>query len=250
MPRMIPLLIAIGLALPAAPSLANEPAWRPLFDARSFPRWLDAGKSIANYRLRGDTVSGQPIGHNPENAFLCSPREYRDFELRFDFRIRPNSLNSGVQFRSHILDSGIVAGPQLEMDVQDPADKTFFMRYLADWLVRLTDNPWRQRLWPTGGVYGEALETGWIYPGVAGGDAEAFAEAGQRLTRPDDWNSLRLLARGDRVQTWFNGEPRADFSHAPTNRPGRICLQVHGGEYDDPLAYEIRWRDLQIRVLD
>ena len=99
-------------------------------------------------------------------------------------------------------------------------------------------------------MYGESLPTGWLYPGVAGGDREAFAAQGARLTRPADWNTLRLLAQGDRVQTWLNGELRADYRHPATNRPGRICLQVHGGQYDDPAAYEVRWRDLQIRVLE
>jgi len=236
--------------IPSAAAAADASGWQPLLTAADFDQWSNAGASAADFRLEGNTVIGQPIGNNPDNAFLCSPVDYRDFELRFDFRIRPTSLNSGVQFRSTVREDGIVAGPQLEMDVLDPADMSFFMRYLAPWLVRLTDNPWRLQLWPAGGVYGESLATGWIFPGVAGGDGDAFAAAGERLTRPEDWNALRLLAQGDRVQTWLNGEARADFSHPPANQPGRICLQVHGGEYDNPANYEIRWRNLEIRVLD
>ncbi|MEM9255288.1 MAG: DUF1080 domain-containing protein [Pseudomonadota bacterium] len=227
-----------------------DPPWQPLITKSSFPDWSMEGESNADFRLQGNMITGQPIGNNPKNAFLCSPSEYRNFELRFSFRINPASLNSGVQFRSEVTENNIVAGPQLEMDVQSPQDMSFFMRHLADKLVRLSDNPWRLTLWPAGGVYGEALETGWIYPGVAGGDKTVFATAGERLTRPDSWNDLRLLARGPHVQTWLNGEPRADYQHGPTDKPGKICLQVHGGNYENPADYAVIWRELEIRVLE
>lgn len=244
---------AAMLALASAQALVAEEAgegWRPLLTEQTFETWIDAGESTASYRFEGNEVVGQPIGHNPKNAFLCSPVDYKDFELSFSFRIKPQSLNSGVQFRSEIQGDGVVAGPQLEMDVQDPANMSFFMRYVAKWLVQLSDNPWRLQLWPAGGVYGEALPTGWLYPGVAGGDRAVFAEAGERLTQPDDWNELRLLADGARIATWLNGEQRADFEYPPADKPGKICLQVHGGEYENPADYEIRWRDLMIRPLD
>ncbi|MCB1842108.1 MAG: DUF1080 domain-containing protein, partial [Halioglobus sp.] len=102
-------------------ALAQAP-WQLLLGADSIQAWRNAGESPADYEWVGDTVVGRPIGNNPKNAFLCSPEDYRDFELRFDFRIRPGHLNSGVQFRSEVLANGIVAGPQLEMDVQNPDD--------------------------------------------------------------------------------------------------------------------------------
>ena len=250
--RARPLLLATTTLLSPLVSQAAEttPDWQPLLTASNFSLWTHEGESKADYRLQNDVVIGQPLGNNPKNAFLCSPEEYRNFELRFSFRISPTSLNSGVQFRSHATEGGIVAGPQLEMDVQSPDDMSFFMRYVADKLVRLSDNPWRLTLWPSGGVYGEALETGWIFPGVAGGDPDDFAAAGERLTRPNDWNDLHLLAQGPRVQSWLNGEMRTDFEHAPTDQPGHMCLQVHGGEYENPEDYSIQWRGLEIRVLD
>lgn len=242
-------ILTVLLCFPGAVvEAAGDDAWQPLLTAADFDQWTNAGASPAAYRLEGDTVIGKPIGNAPENAFLCSPGEYRDFELKFAFRITPTTLNSGVQFRSEVRTDGIVAGPQLEMEVTPPGDMSFFYRHIADRLVRFTDMPWRLQLWPAGGVYGESLDTGWIYPGVAGGDRAQFAAAGERLTRVHDWNELRLLARGDRVQTWLNGERRADYEHPPTNRAGRICLQVHGGTYDNPDDYEVRWRDLKIKT--
>ncbi len=242
--KRVVLLVLLAL-LPAAASAAGEA--KPLIDASSFDAWTVEGQSKASFRLEGDVVIGQPVGHEPKNSFLCSPRSYADFELAFAFRISPRTLNSGVQVRSHVRDDDIVAGPQLEMAVAAPGELGFARRWLFPLLVRLTDNPWRPRYWPSGGIYGESLSMGWIYPGAAGGDADAFAEQGERLTRQDDWNDLRIVARGKRMQTWLNGEARADFEYAELPDEGRICLQVHGGSYADPSAYRVEWRALSIR---
>jgi len=241
--------VGLGFVLAFVPAvvLGAGAQWRPLLTAETIGAWTNEGQSRASYVFADGVVTGQPIGHNPKNSFLCSPREYHDFELNFSFRITPASLNSGVQFRSHVRDDGVVAGPQLEMEVEDPADISFLKRWLAPVLVRLTTNPWRPRYWASGGVYGESLDMGWIYPGVAGGDGDAFAEQGKRLTEPDGWNELRLRAQGPNVKTWLNGEVRAEFTYEPIDPSGLICLQVHGGDYEDPSAYQIEWKDLRIR---
>ena len=232
----------------AVPVLASaEDDWVALLDGDSISEWTVEGESKASFTYEGGIVTGQPVGHNPKNSFLCSPRLYGDFELAFSFRITPPSLNSGVQFRSRVRDDGIVAGPQLEMETENPANIPFMKRWVYPVLVRLTSNPWRPRYWATAGVYGEGLDMGWIYPGVAGGDANTFAEDGERLTKPDGWNEVRLQAEGPHVRTWLAGEPRADFSYAPIDEPGLICLQVHGGAYEDPTQFKIEWKDLRIR---
>lgn len=233
-------LLSFGFTTPA---LADAV---PLLDAESIEAWTNEGESEASYRYEEGVVIGQPIGHDPKNAFLCSPRSYGDFTLTFSFRISPRSLNSGVQVRSFVRDDGIVAGPQLEMNLAAPSDLPFAMRWIFPLLVRLSDNPWRPQYWSTAGIYGESLPTGWIYPGVAGGDSDAFAEHGERLTRQDDWNDMKLEARGAHMRSWLNGEMRADFESELLPADGRICLQVHGGQYDDPTRFRIEWRDLRI----
>lgn len=240
------IVLAFAAVCLSTPSGA-EPEWQPLLTQETLPQWKVEGESQADFRIDGDVVIGQPVGNNPKNSFLCSPREYQNFELEFSFRITPTSLNSGVQFRSKVRDDGIVAGPQLEMEVEDPSDIGFMKRWVYPVLVRLTDNPWRPRYWASGGVYGEGLEMGWIYPGAAGGDGDAFAEQGEKITKPEGWNELRLAADGPQVKTWLNGEPRADFTYEPIDDPGLICLQVHGGEYEDPSKYKIEWKGLRIR---
>ncbi len=238
------LLVASVLAL-AVPASADEGAV-PLIDEDSIGTWRHEGASRADYRFENGVVTGRPIGHEPENAFLCSPREYTDFELSFAFRIAPASLNSGLQFRSLVREDGIVAGPQFEMEVENPADIGFVRRWLYPVGARLAGVAWRPRYWAAAGVYGEGLEMGWIFPGEAGGDADRFQQQGHQLTRPEGWNQARIEAIGPHVRTWLAGEPRADYRHEATAGPGLICLQVHGGSYEDPSAYRVEWKDLRI----
>ena len=232
--------------LPAAADAAAEAGWEPLVDEESITTWTQEGQSPASYQLNGSTLVGQPLGHDPKNAFLCSPRTYENFDLRWSFRIRPQTMNSGVQFRSKSVD-GKITGPQVEMMVEDRSERPLLHRW-----GRALYNFWTSRNdcpgWCAAGVYGENLDGGWIYPGPAGGDPRAFFVQGQRLTKRDGWNEVRLEATGPHIRTWLNGEPRADFiSEEALVQPGRICLQVHGGQYEDPSQHSVEWRGLEIR---
>ena len=73
-------------------------------------------------------------------------------------------------------------------------------------------------------------------------------EPARRAFRPDAWNRLRVIARGDTIRTWLNGVPAARLVDSMTPS-GFIGLQVHGvGDRADPL--EVRWRDIRVRVLE
>ncbi|MDX1734888.1 MAG: DUF1080 domain-containing protein [Halioglobus sp.] len=237
--------LLLALLVAAGGTLADD-GWRPLVDDSNFLDWTVEGASKAAFSIQDNVVIGHPVGFNPKNSFLCSPRQYKDFELAFSFRISDPIMNSGVQFRSIPHAEG-VRGPQFEMDVAEMADK--------GWLRRILEpvyNFFTGRIafdWSTAGIYGEGMDTGWIYPGVAGGDVAAFEAQGGRLTQQSGWNEVRLRAEGPRIQTWLAGEARADFTYEPVDKPGRICLQVHGGNYRAPEKLFIEWRDLRIREL-
>jgi quinoprotein glucose dehydrogenase len=108
-------------------------------------------------------------------------------------------------------------------------------------------------------LYGEALGTGWL-------TSAAKIEAGHRYFVDDDWNRIRIVARGPRIQTWVNGHPVEDLvSEAVyrTNPSGFIGLQIHGisqRELDLPInagsgvtvneRLVNRWRNIRIRPVE
>ena len=65
----------------------------------------------------------------------------------------------------------------------------------------------------------------------------------------DDWNQYRILAIGDRIQTWVNGVQVADRVGKESAKTGFIGLTVHS----DPAAkapHKVAWKNIRIRELN
>lgn len=188
-------------------------AWTPLFDGATLAGFTQRGGQ-ASYRVEDGAIVGTTVPNTP-NTFLCTDATYADFELELEFKVHPK-LNSGVQIRSNSFPTykgGVVFGYQVEID---PSERRF-----------------------SGGIYDEARLGKWIQDLSGNQPArDAF--------RPDAWNHLRVVARGESMRTWINGVPAADVTDAMTHA-GFIGLQVHSTDSTEPL--EVRWRNLRIRDL-
>jgi hypothetical protein len=207
-------------------AMADEPAWRPLFDGKTLDGWKQKGGK-AKYSVEDGQIVGQSVP-NTSNSFLCTDRDYGDFVLELEFKVDPK-LNSGIQIRSQCFDepkeaeikgkkfkfpAGRVHGYQVEID---PAE----------------------RAW-TCGIYDEGRR-GWL------NDLKEN-EAARKAFRQNEWNKVRVECRGDSIKTWLNDVPAADLKDDVTAK-GLIALQVHGvGAKTDPL--EVRWRNIRIQELD
>ena len=187
-------------------------AWESLVPPADLAGWKIIG-GTARYRVEDSVVIGQTTAGSP-NTWLTTERQFGDFELEYEFLCDP-SLNSGVQIRSEAKGDR-ARGFQVEIDVDDK----------------------RKRFW-SAGLYEEG-DRGWI------DDLKDNPEA-RAAHRPHDWNHVRVVAVGARMQTWLNGVPAAEVFD--TRRlSGFIGLQVHGiGNRKEPL--EIRWRGLRVRDL-
>lgn len=189
----------------------QEPEWVEIFDGKSLKGWVQRGGK-ARYVVENGMVIGKTVPNTP-NSFLCTEKTYGDFELELDFKVNPE-LNSGVQIRSNSLPdykNGRVHGYQVEIDPSD-------------------------RAW-TGGIYDESRR-GWLNSLQENNKARyAF--------RQNQWNHFRILATGNRIQTWINDVPAADLSDDKTAR-GFIALQVHGvGGRKDEIT--VRWKNIRLR---
>ena len=165
-----------------------------------------------------------------DNSFLCSLREFDDFELEVDVMI-DDVTNSGIQFRSQArpvtvgkgnqFAAGRVYGPQAEI-----------RRNLGE------GSP------TTGVLYGEALGTGWL-------SSKEMLENGHHHLVDHGWNLLRIVADGPRMQTWVNGHPVEDLVNEEvykTHPKGFIGLQIHGIKGQGPFV--MKWKNIRIRPLD
>ena len=221
------LLTALSAAVLSLSAFAAEPEWKPLFDGKSTEGWIQRGGK-AVYTVEDGCIVGTSVAGTP-NSFLCPPDEYANFVLEYEYKVDPE-LNSGVQFRSKSFKefkNGQVHGYQCEID----------------------NDPKKARFWAAG-IYEEG-DRGWLFPMKDDKDAaKAFTDQGAKVTKVDDWNKVRIEARGSEIKTFLNGEPRATLTDDKTAK-GFIGLQVHGiGNNKAHEGKQVHWRNLRIQVLD
>ena len=209
-------LLALGDVLVAA----DADGWVPLFDGKSLEGWIQKN-GTATYRVEEGTMVGKTSTGSP-NSFLCTAKEYGDFELEFEVKV-DSRLNSGVQIRSKTREAtgqekfGRVYGPQVEIEAGGPNGCT------------------------AGYVYGEATGRGWLTP--------ADRLKPHKHFKANEWNQYRIIAKGPRIQTFLNGVEIENLVDEPiyeTHPSGFIGLQVHGIPRDAG-PFEVAWRNIRIR---
>lgn len=212
-----PLAIA-SIALVATSSLLaqNVPeGFTSIFDGKSLDGWEQKNGS-AIFEVKDSTVLGTTVEGSP-NSFMCSKKEYGDFELQFEVKCDPK-LNSGVQIRSvskSDYKNGRVHGPQVE--IAGPSKVSGF-------------------------IYSEGTGRGWI----------SQKRTEHEHYKNEDWNQYRIVANGNRVRTWINGQSVED-TEIPDVEPvkGFIGLQVHGlhGELKKAGPFKVQWRNIHVKEL-
>jgi hypothetical protein len=215
--------------LPSSRACADENV--KIFNGADLTGWTKRGGE-ATYTVENGEIVGRSAPDTP-NTFLTTNREFGDFILELDFKIDDTEFNSGIQIRSHSRREGDherVYGYQVEID------------------------PKPDRAW-TGGIYYEGgrrdennqwlRKAGWL-------DDLSDNEAARKAFRLGEWNHVRIMAKGPRIQTWLNGAPAADFTDTDESAfspTGFIALQVHGvGSARD--TKDVRWKNINLTVLE
>ena len=194
-----------------------------LFDEKStnLDNW-SVKSGFATYKIKDGYILGT-TADGSGNTFLCTKKEYGNFDLRFEVKCH-NRLNSGVQIRSKLKNpegkyGGRINGPQIEIEASGNNGAE------------------------AGQVYGEATGIGWLTPKERLKPHKHFKDG--------EWNQYRVLAKGNRIQTWINGEMIEDLTDEEiykTHPKGIIGLQVHGiGKNSGP--FTVQWRNIKIKEL-
>lgn len=199
------LLLACSVPLLAAEQ--NKPV--SLFDGQTFHGWEGDQKV---FRIQdGAIVGGSLRDKNPRNEFLCTEREYGDFELKLKFKVLGKGANAGIQIRSRRIPN------HHEM-----------IGYQAD----LGEGYW-------GSLYDESRRKKIL--------AAADAEAVSKVLKRDDWNEYAIRCEGKCIRLSINGLQTVDYTEADAEieQRGLIGLQIHGGPpseawYKDVTLTEIR----------
>jgi hypothetical protein len=174
-----------------------------LFDGKTFDGWEG---NLDVFRIEDGAIVGGSLSKDvAHNEFLCTKKEYGDFELRLKFKLVGKGANAGVQIRTkRIPDHHEVSG------------------YQAD----LGDGYW-------GALYDESRRNKIL----------AAPKAGtlDKVLKKDDWNDYRIRCEGKRIQLWVNGVATVDYTEKDEGiaEKGVIAVQIHGGPPSEAWYKEI-----------
>jgi len=205
----IALCVALAAsAVCAAEKQAPRAKFARLFDGKSLEGWEG---NLEIFRIQeGAIVGGTLKKPVPHNDFLCTKKEYADFELRLKFKLLGAGANAGVQIRSQrVPNHHEVSGYQADLG--------------AGYWGCLYDESRRNK--------------------TLAGPPPADRE---KLVKPNDWNQYLIRCQGRRIQLWINGKQTVDYTEPDPAIPQRgiLGLQIHGGG-----PTEAWYKDVEIREL-
>jgi putative heme-binding domain-containing protein len=215
-------LVTLALALGALHAAAAD--WKPLFNGRNLEGWSGDPRlwKVENGVIRGET-DAQARKINANTFLIWQGGEPQDFELEYSARVTGN--NSGVQYRSRVVDSATWAVGGYQMDLH-PDQSYLAMLYEERGRGIACQRGQKVRLGETPAVTGK-MEV----PAV---DLSA-------------WNRYRIVVRGHTLQHFVNDTQALEvIDEHPAKRAlkGVIALQLHAGA---PMTAE--FKDLRIREL-
>ena len=203
----------------------KKKGWLQLFDGESSNGWTTTrGKPVpAGWEVINGAITAKKDGKGGD---IISVNEYSDFDLYVDYNIEPG-CNSGIKY----FFTNYEKGGNLGMEYQILDDK------LAE------DNKKENHL--SGSFYD-------VLPPV---------ELKKKINPPGQWNTLRVVAKGKKVEHWLNGKKILEFNRGSKvytdavalskfNKTvpafgmvekGHILLQEHGGA--------VSFKNIKIKLL-
>jgi hypothetical protein len=229
-------LTSVGSAVRAADKAAapntltdaeKKAGWKLLFDGRSADAWRAyRGKGLPpEWKVAGGELQLHDKGGKLATGIVTRD-QFADFELSLEWRIARNG-NCGVLYRVNEAHA-------------PPHDSGPEMQILDDDRYPAPKNPPERR---------------------AAACYDLYAPSAKVDVVPGKWNAVRIVARGNHVEHWFNGVKvvdyeldspdwrarvaRSKFAKSPfygKESRGHILLQQHG--------HEVAFRNIKIRELD
>jgi hypothetical protein len=156
------------------------------------------GKDLSGWKVHGTEKwyvdNGELIcesGPDKQYGYLASEKDFKDFELKVDFKQESNG-NSGVFFHSSI-EGTKITGWQAEVAPKGKSTGGIYESYGREWLIKpdpKLDNHLKE----------------------------------------GEWNTLIVRVRGDVVDTFLNGVQMIHLKDDKIgNSKGKIALQIHDG---------------------
>ena len=204
-----------------------------LFDGHDLTGWT----GLPGYwSVRDGSISGHQTKETSKQTFLVySALRLTDFELHLKCRFASSEGNSGIQFRSMVLepDTFRVGGYQADFDAESEYTGSIYDEAGVAGDRGTMSNRGEKTIWDAETKrHNEPL-------GESGPDLEKSIKRGE-------WNDVVLVADGNHIVYSINGHVMTDLvDNAPAAlREGVLALQLHAG-----FTMDVRYKDVRIKLL-
>lgn len=205
-------LIANSLSAENAVSLQKTDAdgWINLFNGKDLTGW-DGDPKV--WRVKDGYISGEIDKLESGNTFLIFEKPFSNYILELDVLLVGRKGNSGIQYRSKHSERG--------------SNKWVVKGYQADF---------------ANGCWGKLYEEG-----GRGALVWKYKDKAPAIEANDGWNRYRITASGSKLKQELNGTVTIEFDDkdpAKAAKNGVLALQYHS-----PGGFEVRFRDIKIKLL-
>jgi len=151
-------------------------------------------------------VDGELLGENPgeQASIIWSMQKFRDFEVELDYITLTDDYDSGIFIRGLTHQVQIGISRSLQKDM-------------------------------TACIYAPEDKQG-SYPGQT--------DKVTSIHKILEWNHLKVIVTGLRIQTFLNEEPMVDYTGVVLEDEGPIGLQLHGGVH-----MSVKFKNVKVREL-
>lgn len=223
----------------AVPALAEDKAGTAIFNGKDLSGWSGDTRlwSVKDGVIHGETTPEEKANGN--TFLIYQGAKLKDFELTLMFRASATN-NSGIQYRSRHITDG---------------------KPRNDWVVRGYQHEIRNEntlpnvsgfIYDEGGKRGRICLAGekaeWTKDGKKVIETFLTANEYKKIFKLDEWNHVRIVAKGNHIQHYTNGKLVLDFTDKHPElalTEGILALQLHAGK---PMWVE--FKEIHLKHLD
>jgi hypothetical protein len=237
-------LLALSLGAGQAPAQpATTASQLPLPDSEGFITLFN-GKDLTGWdglpdywTVKDGVISGSETKDKSKQTFLIfTGFKVSDFELRVKYKFATPDGNSGIQFRSKVLDAKTfrVGGYQADFDGKAGYDGSIYDEAGVAGGRATMSNRGDKTVWNADNKRQNEK--------IGGGNAEL-----KKFIKVGDWNEVVLVAKGNRITYSINGQLMTDLTDDSPKalKEGVLAFQLHAG-----YTMEIQFKDVRIKILD
>ena len=231
--------IAVALAL-----LSVQDGFTPLFNGKDFQGWKLPEGDGGHWKILDGVIDYDALSEAKGDKTLWSEKEYADFTLQVEWRIKSTPYVNPNVFDVQPDGSHKVGpdGKEIKMALPD-SDSGIYLRGES----RCQVNIW---CWPVGSgeVYGVRMDKKQPPEVRAGVTPKKKADKAV-----GEWNAFEITVKGDRLTVKLNGDEVITNAQLPGIKPkGPLGLQHHGamkdGKWTSPPAL-VQFRNIRIKEL-